>query len=215
MRLRNIGRVEWGGMAVFGSILRGVRAHPIVIALTVATLSLGIGLCVAGWTASPARGPAAAQPPLAGGSQRLIPPAQQRMLGPVSLESADVSGSFVGTSGDLGTLIAVGPSSSVADRRAVTFVVVFGLADPQCFSFRAVDGRYLRRSAERLRLSEEERTDRFRSDATLCARRGAVPQSIALEFFGRPGSFVRHDGDLIHAGQLDVSGAFMVREPLA
>ena len=137
------------------------------------------------------------------------------MLGPVSLESADVSGSFVGASGDVGALIAVGPSSSVADRRAATFVVVSGLADPQCLSFRAADGRYLRRWAERLRLSEEERSDRFRSDATLCARRGAVPQSIALEFFGRPGSFVRHDGDLIRAGGLDVSGTFMVRQPLA
>lgn len=207
MGFRNIGRVEWGGMAVVGSILRGVRAHPIAIALTVGTLALGIGLCVAGWKASPAPGPAAAQPPPPRGSER--------MLGPVSLESADVSGRFVGASGDVGALIAVGPSSSVADRRAATFVVVSGFADPGCFSFRAADGRYLRRSAERLRLSEEERTDRFRSDATLCARRGAVPQSIALEFFGRPGSFVRHDGDLIQAGRLDASGAFMVRQPLA
>ena len=211
MGLRNIGRVEWGGMAVFGSILRSVRAHPIAVALTVGTLALGIGLCVAGWTASTPRDLAAAGPP--------PPPYRstgpQRMLGPVSLESADVSGSFVGASGDVGALIAVGPSSSVTDRRAATFVVVSGLADPQCLSFRATDGRYLRRWAERLRLSEEERSDRFRSDATLCARRGAVPQSIALEFFGRPGSFVRHDGDLIRAGGLDVSGAFMVRQPLA
>jgi hypothetical protein len=36
-----------------------------------------------------------------------------------------------------------------------------------------------------------------------------------LEFFGRPGSFVRHDGDLIRAGRLDISGAFLVRQPLA
>ena len=137
------------------------------------------------------------------------------MLGPVSLESADVSGSFVGASGDVGALIAVGPSSSDADRRAATFVVLSGLADPRCYSLRAGDGRYLRRSAERLRLSEAERNDRFRSDATLCARRGAVPESVALEFFGRPGSFVRHDGDRILAGPLDVSGAFLVRRPLA
>jgi len=137
------------------------------------------------------------------------------MLGPVSLESADVSEELARASGDVGALIAVGPGSSAADRRAATFVVVSGLADPECFSLRAVDGRYLRRSAERLRLSEAERSDRFRSEATLCARRGAVPQSIALEFFGRPGSFVRHEGEVILAGPLDVSGAFLVRRPLA
>jgi len=208
---RNIGRVEWGGMGVVGSILRSVRAQPIAIALTVGTLALGIGLCVAGWTASTSHDPAVAGPPP--GPYRSAGP--QRMLGPVSLESADVSGSFVGASGDVGALIAVGPSSSAADRRAATFVVVSGLADPECFSLRTADGRYLRRSAERLRLSEAERSYRFRSDATLCARHGAVPQSIALEFFGRPGSVVRHEGDVILAGPLDVSGAFLVRRPLA
>ena len=210
MGFRNIGRVEWDVMPVAGSILRSVRAHPIVIALTVGTLALGIGLVVAGWTAADPRGSAVAAPPP---PHRSAGP--QRMLGPVSLESADVSGSFVGTSGDMGALIAVGPNSSEADRRAATFLVVFGLADPGCFSFRAADGRYLRRWAERLRLSEEEKSDRFRSDATLCVRRGSVPQSIALEFFGRPGSFLRHDGDLIRAGGLDAGGAFLVRQPLA
>ncbi len=207
---RSIGRVEWGCMALVGSILRGVRAHPIAIALTAGTLALGIGLCVAGWTASNPRDPVLAGRPA---PYRSIGP--QRMFGPVSLESADVTGSFVGAAGDVGALIAVGPNSSVEDRRAATFVVVSGLADPACFSFRAADGRYLRRSAERLRLSNADRSDRFRSDATLCARRGAVPQSIALELFGRPGSFVRHDGDLIRVGALDASGAFMVRQPLA
>jgi hypothetical protein len=207
---RSIGRVEWGGMPVVGSILRSVRAHPFAIALTVGTLALGVGLCVGGWTASTPHVPAQVGPPV--GVFRSTEP--ERMLGPVSLESVDVTGSFVGASGDVGALIAVGPSSSAADRRAATFVVVAGLADPECFSLRAADGRYLRRSAERLRLSEPERNDRFRSDATLCAQRGAVPRSIALEFFGRPGSFVRHDGDLILAGPLDVSGMFLVRRPL-
>jgi hypothetical protein len=198
-------------MPVVGSVLRGVRAHPIAIALSAGTLALGIGLCLAGWRASGPGDPAAAGAP----PQAYRSNGPQRMLGPVSLESADVSGSFVGASGDVGALVAVEPSSPVADRRAATFVVVSGLADPQCFSFRAADGRYLRRSAERLRLSEEERSDRFRSDATLCPRRGTVPQSIALEFFGRPGSFLRHDGDLIRVGELDVSGTFLVRPPLA
>ena len=212
---RNIGRVEWGIMPVVGSILRSVRAHPIAIALTVGTLALGIGLVVGGWTASTSHDPAAAAVPPPYGSDRQAPPGAQRMLGPVSLESADVSGRFVGASGDVGALVAVGPGSSVAARRAATFIAVSGLADPNCYSFRAADGRFLRRSAERLRLSEEERSDRFRSDATLCARRGAIPQSIALEFFGRPGSYVSHDGDLIRAGRLDISGAFLVRQPLA
>src|SRR4051794_5026113 len=203
-------------MPVVGSILRSVRAHPIAIALTVGTLALGIGLVVGGWTASTSHDPAAAAglpPPY--GSDRQAPPGAQRMLGPVSLESADVSGRFVGASGDVGALVAVGPGSSVAARRAATFIAVSGLADPKCFSFRAVDGRFLRRSAERLRLSEEERSDQFRSDATLCARRGALPQSIGLEFFGRPGSFVRHDGDLICPGRLDQTGSLVVRQPLA
>ena len=43
----------------------------------------------------------------------------------------------------------------------------------------------------------------------------AAALCCALEFFGRPGSFVHHDGDLIGAGGLDESGAFMVRRPLA
>jgi hypothetical protein len=212
MSFRNIERVEWGVMPVVGSILRSVRAHPIAIALTVGALGLGVGLCIAGWTASAS--PSAAPPPPPHGSARPMP-WPPPMLGPMSLESADASGRFVGASGDVGALVAVGPSSSVADRRAATFVAVSGLADPECVSFRAADGRFLRRSAERLLLSEEEPSDRFRSDATLCARRGALPQSIALEFFGRPGSFVRHDGDLISPGRLDRSGVFMVRRPLA
>ncbi|MCU7726824.1 AbfB domain-containing protein [Actinoplanes sp. KI2] len=202
-------------MPVVSSILRSARAHPIAIVLTVGALGLGFGLCAAGWTASTS-GPAPnGPPPPRYGSGRPMPPGPQWMLGPASLESAEVSGRFVGASGGLGALVAVGPSSSVATRRAATFVVVSGLADAECFSFRAADGRYLRRSAQRLRLSAAERNDQFRSDATLCARRGVLPESIALEFFGQPGSFVRHDGDLICAGPLDASGAFMVRRPLA
>ncbi|MFF5288602.1 AbfB domain-containing protein [Paractinoplanes globisporus] len=193
---------------------RAVGTHPLAALVTVAALGLGIALIVVGWTVSvpDAVGGPRPRPPY-GAS----PPAGSFPMpgvGSVSLESADAHGRFLGVSGDSAALVAVGPGSPEPERRLATFTVLPGLADSECFSFRASDGRFLRRSASRLRVGDADAGDPFRLDATFCVRGGAAPRSVALESLGERGSFVRHTGDQIVLGPLDTNGSFLVRRPL-
>jgi RNA polymerase sigma factor (sigma-70 family) len=111
--------------------------------------------------------------------------------GTVSLESVNQVGLLLTTVDDLGVLARVTPEGAAARQRA-TFEAVPGVADPNCVSFRADDGRYLRHSSWRLRLSQDEGTTLFRGDATFCVREGAVPGSVSLESANYPGWFLRH-----------------------
>ncbi|WP_202919319.1 glycoside hydrolase family 43 protein [Saccharothrix deserti] len=72
-----------------------------------------------------------------------------------------------------------------------TFTIVPGLADPNGYSFRAADGRYLRHYAFGLRMDTGSGTV-FAEDATFVARPGAVNGSVALESFNFPGRYIRH-----------------------
>jgi RNA polymerase sigma factor (sigma-70 family) len=113
-------------------------------------------------------------------------------VGGVSMESVNQAGLFVTTADGLGLLARVGPDSDGSARQRATFEAVPGLADGSCISFRAEDGRYLRHSNWRLRLSEDEDSQLFRGDATFCVREGAAPGSVSLESSNYPGWFVRH-----------------------
>jgi RNA polymerase sigma factor (sigma-70 family) len=127
---------------------------------------------------------------------------------PVSLESADRPGLFVTTADGLGVLAPVGSSSTDATRRRATFAVTAGLADPDCFSFRAPNGWYLRHAYWRLRLNPNVGTQLFRADATFCVRPGATADSVALESSNYPGWFLRHRGDELWVDHSDGSAAF-------
>jgi hypothetical protein len=125
-----------------------------------------------------------------------------------SLESANAAGLVVTTADDLGVLARVDASSDAPARERATFEVVRGLADPRCISFRARDGRYLRHSSWRLRLSQDEGTALFRGDATFCVRAGPVSGSVSFESSNYPGWFLRHRGRELWVDQSDGSPEF-------
>jgi hypothetical protein len=128
---------------------------------------------------------------------------------------------MVTTADDLGVLAQVGAGTDAEGRTRATFAVVPGLAQPSCVSFRAQDGRYLRHSSWRLRLSPDDGTELFRGDATFCVRPGAVPDSVSLESSNYPGAFLRHRGTELWVDPPDGSpgfsadASFRPRPPLA
>lgn len=211
-----------------GGIVPAVAAHPIGAAVAAATLAVGVTVTTTALTPGPPPGrPAiAAQPPLVRPSPprtATTPPSTgvPLRLGRVSLEAGDSAGRFVAVAGDLGVLRAAGPADDTATRQRATFEAVPGLADSACFSFRARDGRYLRHSSWRVRLSGTEGTVLFRRDATFCARGGTAAGRVTLESANYPGWFLRHVGDELWVDQSDGSAAFradstfVVRRPLA
>ncbi|MFK8911214.1 AbfB domain-containing protein, partial [Streptomyces sp. YS-3] len=137
-------------------------------------------------TATP--GPSPASPSAPAGT---VPP------GTWSLESVDAPARYLTYSGDFATLGRVSASSDARTRRRVTFTVVRGLADSRCVTFRADDGRYLRHSELRLRLSADDGSALFREDATFCASPGSVAGSVTLHAHNYPGSVLRRrDGGI-------------------
>ncbi|MFC4531188.1 glycoside hydrolase family 43 protein [Sphaerisporangium dianthi] len=86
-------------------------------------------------------------------------------------------------------------SSPLADRRDATLTVVAGLAQANCYSFRAVNlsGYYLRHYNMRLTLQRDDGSAIFKSDATFCGRAGlAGAGAVSLESYNLPGRYLRH-----------------------
>jgi RNA polymerase sigma factor (sigma-70 family) len=227
---------------LFGQLAQAVGAHPVAAAIAAGMLVAGVAATAITWptgappgvVTAPTSAPAVIAPP----SAALAPsPAPNRpsptaagpsnvgsrplALGPVSLESVNGVGLVSTTADGLGVLERVGGDSTGPARRRATFEVVRGLADSSCVSLRAQDGRYLRHSSWRLRLSQDEGTRLFRGDATFCARAGSVPGSVSLESANYPGGFLRHSGDELWVDPLDGTAAapadasFLARPPLA
>jgi RNA polymerase sigma factor (sigma-70 family) len=213
----------------FGQLTQTVGAHPVAAAVAAGALVTGIGVAAvtvpeapprpsavvtaptspAIRTPTPAPGAVASatdQPsPTAGMSAS--PDAPGLPLGPISLESVDDAG-LVATANDYGVLARIGTGSAAGDRRRATFEVVRGLLNPTCVSFRSRDGRFLRHSSWRLRLSHEEDNRLFRGDATFCVRAGAVPGSVSLESANYPGWFLCRRGNELWVDQPDGTAAF-------
>ncbi|MEV6848834.1 sigma-70 family RNA polymerase sigma factor [Actinoplanes sp. NPDC051411] len=203
-----------------GRLAQAAAAHPVMTTVSVGVLALGIAVPVTQRPSAvpPARAEAVAPHRLSGtGTPRPDPTAALLQAGPVSLESADQPGRYVAVVADEGVLSA---ATDAGARKRATLHAVAGLADPSCFSFRDPDGRYLRHSSFRLRLSADEGTVLFRQDATFCARAGFQPGSLSLESFNYRGFFVRHVGTEMWIDQNDGSapfhaaGSFFVRRPL-
>ncbi|WP_309032115.1 MULTISPECIES: sigma-70 family RNA polymerase sigma factor [Streptomyces] len=207
--------------------LQAVTAHPLVSLAAGAVLIAGTATYVT-WPEPAPRGPGAIAAPTAGrpapnpsrttASAAPTPaspsPASPSAaadgvpLGARSLESVDRPGLFATYDGDFATLGPVSASSSAQVRQRGTFTVVGGLADRRCVTFRAADGRYLRHSYLRLRLSTDDGSALFREDATFCPRPGAVAGSVTLHAHNYPGSVLRHrDGGIWLDGH-DGTGAF-------
>ncbi|MEV6305188.1 AbfB domain-containing protein [Actinoplanes sp. NPDC051861] len=155
----------------------------------------------------PSRPGAGSLPPVAGFSA--VP------LTAMSLEAVSAPGRFVTVTDEPGTLRAITVAGPVSRRRAATFRVIRGLAEPGCYTFRAADGRYLRHMSFQLRLSPDDGTELFRRDATFCARAGTVPGSVLLEAHNYPGFLVRHLGDDLWLDRFDGSAAFLTESSFA
>ncbi|MFM9594584.1 sigma-70 family RNA polymerase sigma factor [Streptomyces scabiei] len=113
-----------------------------------------------------------------------------------SLRSVDDRGDYVSGSGRFGALSPVNAASSATVRRAATFTLVPGLADPRCYSLRNAAGRYLRHYAFRVRLDADDGSALFRKDVTFCPRPGSTAGSVSLESYNYPGRYLRHRDDL-------------------
>jgi hypothetical protein len=188
-----------GGGSVLWRVLAGAAA---VGALTV-------GLVVAGED-EPIRAESRPVPSAA-------PAARLLETGRISLESANEGGRYVAIAGDAGILTDV---SNATDRKWATFEVVPGLADRQCYSLLAADGRHLRHLNWRLRASREQNTVLSRRDATFCVRDGWSAGTVALESYNYRGYFLRHTGGEMWVDQFDgtaeftADGSFLARSPL-
>jgi hypothetical protein len=94
-----------------------------------------------------------------------------------SLRSVNYSDRYWRVRSDQGYLDPVSGTSSATTRKQAGFTVVPGLADSECHSFIAADGRYLRHSDFRLRLASRDGSRLFR-DYRLWA--GPVRALLAL-----------------------------------
>ncbi|MEV0567457.1 sigma-70 family RNA polymerase sigma factor [Dactylosporangium sp. NPDC050588] len=194
--------------------LAGVPIAKVAAAVTVLAGAVAAAVAWPGRTDTPPR-PVNAPFPSVAAPSRTAPPESEPpgalRLGPVSLESGAVPGRYLGTTGQLGTLVtATGPA---------TFEAVPGLSDAACFSFRSANGQYLRHQSWRLRLSRDEGSFVFRGDATFCATVTDAGE-VFLESANYRGYFVHRQGDELWVDQADGSAAFRadsafrVRPPL-
>jgi RNA polymerase sigma factor (sigma-70 family) len=216
-----------------GHAVEVVGAHPVVAAVTAGAMAAGITVSTAAWSTAPGPPPAVFAAPPAGQGRSLRPGTSSPTtipsaagtgpltVGTVSLEPANTPGRFVSASSDSTGLARLDEHSEATARRRATFQVVPGLADAQCFSFRAANGRYLRHSTWRLRLNADDGTVLFRRDATFCSRPAAATGGVFLESSNYPGWFLRHVGEELWVDQSDggasfeADSSFRVLPPLA
>lgn len=135
-----------------------------------------------------------------------------------SLESVDQPGWYVRRDDDVAVIDEVGAASDGEDREEASFIVVAGLADASCFSFRTADGRYLRHYDFRLRFDELDDSTLFREDATFCPQAGADTGSVTLRSRNYPDRVIHHRQSELWIdppdGRSDGASSFTVRAPL-
>lgn len=218
---------------LLGQLVQAVGTHPVAASVAAGALVVGTTVTTANWPTPPPPTPAGIAAPTtsaptaiarstsgpgASGPSTVAPP--PLVVGPsvaptasmefalVSLESVNMPGRFAATAGDVGVLESIDAGSAGPAGARATFEVVPGLADPNCFSFRGPDGRYLRHLSWRLQLSPDEGTALFRGDATFCVRAGVVAGSVSFESSNYPGWFVRHRSFELWVDHFDGSATF-------
>jgi hypothetical protein len=138
-----------------------------------------------------------------------------------SLQSVNVSTSYLRHADYLGSIAAVTSGSSAQARSDATFTVTPGLAGGTgCVSFQAANGMWLRHRDYRIRLETNAGTATFLADATFCVRDGSVSGSVRLESFNYPGRFLRHrdnqlwiDPSTTNAGTFAADSSWRVTTP--
>jgi RNA polymerase sigma factor (sigma-70 family) len=197
------------GTGAFTHLAQAVVAHPVAAVCVAATLIAGAAASVVSWPPStPVTAPAPVRGQPVVGSLPTPSPTPALAPGPVSLEAANEAGMFASTTNTFGMLVPVGSTTDSQARQRATFEVVAGLADPDCFSFRLQDGRYLRHSMWRLRVFANDGTALFRGDATFCVRPGSVSGSVELESSNYPGWFLRRRGNTLWVDHSDGTASF-------
>ncbi|WP_426502377.1 sigma-70 family RNA polymerase sigma factor [Dactylosporangium sp. McL0621] len=201
--------------AAIGAAKTGWPVAKLVVA---GSLAAGVAVAALAWPHDEPPPPSAALPSAApsASSSSAAPPATLHP-GPVSLELQNAPGRYLGTDGQLGILVTADTASG---RQRATFQAVPGLADANCFSFRAADGQYLRHASWRLRLSPGEGSSLFRGDATFCPL-GTGNGDVMLEASNYRGYFIHRDGDQLWVRQADgtvsfhTNSTFRIRPALA
>jgi hypothetical protein len=138
-----------------------------------------------------------------------------------SLQSVNVTGSYLRHTGYLGGIAAVGSGSTTQAKKDATFTVTPGLAGGAgCVSFQAANGMWLRHRDYRVRLETNAGTATFLADATFCVRDGSASGSVRLESFNFPGRFLRHrdsqlwvDTSATNPGTFAADSSFRVTAP--
>ncbi|MBW4700792.1 glycoside hydrolase family 43 protein [Micromonospora sp. RL09-050-HVF-A] len=110
-----------------------------------------------------------------------------------SLRSANFPDRYVRHRDNVARIDVLGSGSPLADRQDATFQIVPGLANASCYSFRAVNGSYLRHWDFTMRLAGNDGSAVFAGDATFCSRTGlAGGGSYSFESWNHPGRYLRH-----------------------
>jgi hypothetical protein len=109
-----------------------------------------------------------------------------------SLESVNLPGRYVRHLNSLGQVDPVTASSTAQVKADATFTVVNGLAAPECYSFQAKDGLFLRHRDFRLRVDPNTGDPTFRADATFCAVDGSAAGTVSLTSYNYPARRIRH-----------------------
>jgi RNA polymerase sigma factor (sigma-70 family) len=221
-------------VAVSGAVATGIKAtlvkllsaHPVVAAVTGATVAAGVAVPVIvlddpeppAPPTNSAPDPRNTTPPNSAGPVPAPAPTATIRPGRLSLEWA--GGGYL-TARDDDVAVIAPADGDARDRRRATFVAVTGLADPDCYSFRTLDGRYLRHYELLAYASAPDGTAILPKDATYCPLPGATPETVILQSHNYPQLCLRWTGTELRIGYNDGSekfradNSFRIRPPLA
>ncbi|MBB5866766.1 RNA polymerase sigma factor (sigma-70 family) [Allocatelliglobosispora scoriae] len=232
---------------LIGKLAHAVTTYSMVSVATGAALAVGATATYVAWpdppkpavvagptspspapiaSSTPSRSPVPPSPTASPASRRSASPRPSAVaaavaVGSRSLESVAAPGQYLTFDGDFAAVGAVGVTADQQTRQRATFAVTAGLADTTCVTFRATDGRYLRHSELRLRLSPADGSRLFREDATFCPIPGAVAGSVTLRAYNYPALRLRCRDGAVYIDPSDGSGrfgresSFIVRTPWA
>ncbi|WP_051809842.1 sigma-70 family RNA polymerase sigma factor [Actinoplanes subtropicus] len=202
---------SWGGKLILAKLLGGHPVAAVVAVTAVAAVAVPAVLYQhndPAPIAAPAP-PAATRAPAGTGSpSRAANPAPSRTAPPAAVLAPDrrlslesVLGGYLTAAagagrgaGDEARLTDVGAAGDAGTRRRATFVAVAGLADARCYSFRTLDGRYLRHWELHTYTHRLEDTELFRQDATFCPQPGAAAGAVMLESHNYANQFLTWTG---------------------
>jgi hypothetical protein len=130
-------------------------------------------------------------------------------LGEHSFEAAADPGHSIREDDDLAFLGAVNANSSAETKSDASFLVVTGLEDNSCFSFRDRFGRFLRHRDFRLRMEDNDGSELFKKDTTFCVKLGSRSGTVYFQPINYPDRFLRwRDDGSLRIDPLEASDAY-------